>query len=235
MSGQIQVTFKNFTLADVAANLPSAKKGKLGVCKPPGPLEERLIRAGLEGVAVAVPSRAPRIKSLLGLLSPPSPVMKVLGSVPGLKVHLPSPDFTIAVGFVGSAGAGLSAGAGGGIYFWNKSPSGEVGLFGSISVGIITNAGVSAGDSFAFLFDKAPTVLRGDIITLEVDVEIPPVTVGGQLFLTAPPVSLWPPALTGAWTPEIVGVGFQVTVGVSALPINIAVTPSRTWIRPLTP
>ena len=78
-------------------------------------------------------------------------------------------------------------------------------------------------------------MLAGDLIALEVDVEIGPVTVGGQIFLTAPPVSLWPPALTGIWMPEIVGVGFTVTAGVSALPVSIAVMPSRTWIQPITP
>ncbi len=235
MPGQINVTFKNFTLANVTANLPSAKKGIMPARKPPGALEETLIKTGLQGIAAVSPSRAPRITSLLSLLTPPPAVMKVFGAVPGLTIRSPSPDFTIAVGFVASAGAGVSSGLGGGIYFWNKRPSGEVGLFGSISIGVITNVGISAGDSFAFLFGTAPSVLAGDIIALEVDVEIPPVTVGGQIFLSAPPVSLWPPALTGTWTPEIVGVGFQVTAGISALPVNIAVTPSRTWIKPLTP
>lgn len=229
MPGQINVTFKNFTLANVTASLPSAKKGTMPVRKPPGAVEETLIKTSLQGIATALlPGHAPRITSLLGLLTPPLAAIKIFGTVPGMKIRSPSPDFTIAVGHV----AWVSAGSGGGVYFWNKRPSGEVGLFGSISLGNMANImGAVAGDSFVFLFDKAPVVLAGDIIALEVIMEIPPVTVGGQMFITAPPVSLWPPALTGTWTPEIIGVGFQVAIGISALPVNITVTPSRAWIH----
>ncbi|MBA2379897.1 MAG: hypothetical protein H0V76_10040 [Blastocatellia bacterium] len=69
---------------------------------------------------------------------------------------------------------------------------------------MITNIGFSAGDSLTYLFGSASSVLTGDTITLGVDIDIPPFTVGGQIFLTAPPVSLWPPALSGIWVPEIV-------------------------------
>jgi hypothetical protein len=161
-------------------------------------------------------------------------MMTIAGMVGSIPIRRSS-DFTITAGFTASAGAVVSVGAGAGVYFWNKSPNGEVGLYGSLSVGLISNIGAGAGDAFAYLFDKAPTVLAGDIIALEVDIDIPPVTVGGQIFMTAPPVSIWPPALTGTWTPEIVGVGFVVTAGVSALPVSVAVTPSRTWIQPITP
>lgn len=235
MPGQLTVTFKGFTDANVLLNLPSAKKAKLPNAKPPGSIEETLIKTALGGVSIVSPSRGSRISSLLALMSPPSAAMKVLGTVSKLPIRSPVPDFTIAVGFIASAGAGVSAGLGGGVYFWNKKPSGEVGLFGSLSIGAISNIGISAGDSFAYLFGSASSVLAGDIITLEVDVEIPPITVGGQIFLTAPPATLFPPTLTGTWIPEIVGVGFTLTAGISVLPINIAVTPSRTWIKPLTP
>jgi hypothetical protein len=158
--------------------------------------------------------------------------MSIIGTVSSLRIRRTT-DFTIAVGYVAQVAAGVSAGLGGGVYFWNKRPRGEVGFFGSISLGVITNIGFGAGDSFAYLFDAAGTVLAGDLIALEVDVEIGPVTVGGQIFMTAPPVTLWPPAITGPWVPEIVGVGFQVTAGISVAPVAIAVTPSRTWIRPI--
>lgn len=146
-----------------------------------------------------------------------------------------SANFTIAVGLVASAGAGVAAGMGAGIYFWNKSPRGQIGLFGSISVGVITNIGFGAGDSFAYMFDSAPAALAGDAITLEVSVEVGPVSIAGQMFLTAPPVTLWPPTITGPWVPEIIGVGFTLTAGISVAPVHIAVMPARTWIRPLTP
>lgn len=232
MSGQINVTFKGFTSADIKANLHLSKKARMPTRKPPSGLDETLIKAGLKTVAAVSSKRAPRIHGLLSLLTPPPAVMSIIGTLPGIKIRSPSPDFTIAVGFVATAGAIVSGGLGGGVYFWNKRPHGEVGLFGSISIGVITNIGASAGDSFAYLFGTAPGVLAGDIIALEVEVEIPPVTVGGQIFLTAPIPS---PAAIASWTPEIVGVGFQVTAGVSALPVNVAVTPSRTWIKPLFP
>lgn len=234
MSGQIAVTFRGFNNQNVAANLPRSVKVSTPSRSSPGPIEETLIKAGLEAVALASSRRAPTIRSLLSLMTPPRAMMTIAGMVGSIPIRR-SADFTIAAGFTASAGAVVSVGAGAGVYFWNKTPSGEVGLYGSLSVGLISNIGASAGDAFAYLFDKAPTVLAGDLIALEVDIDIPPVTVGGQIIMTAPPVSLWPPALTGTWTPEIVGVGFVVTAGVSALPVSVAVTPSRTWIQPITP
>ena len=230
MPGQITVTFRGFTDANVAINLPRSQRSKLPLRKAPGTVEETIIRTGLEGAALA----SARIRSLLAFMAPPPVVANIIGAVSRIPIRR-SPDFTIAVGYVAQVAAGVSAGLGGGVYYWNKRPRGEVGLYGSISVGLITNIGFGAGDAFAYLFDAAPTVLAGDIIALEVDVEIGPVTVGGQIFMTAPPVSLWPPALTGPWVPEILGVGFQVTAGISVAPVAIAVTPSRTWIRPLFP
>jgi hypothetical protein len=234
MPGQITVTFRGFTDQNFAANLPRSVKVSVPSRSTPGPIEETLIKSSLEGVAMVSSRRAPTIRSLLALMAPPPAVMRILGAVGSIPIRR-TRDFTITAGFTASAGAVASVGAGAGIYFWNKTPSGEVGLYGSLSVGLISNIGAGAGDAFAYLFDKAPTVLAGDIIALEVSVEIGPVSVAGQLFMTAPPVSLWPPALTGPWVPEIVGVGFTVTAGVSALPVSIAVTPSRTWILPITP
>jgi hypothetical protein len=228
MPGQITVTFRGFTDPMVAANLPLSVKTKIPNAKRPGPMEETLLRTGLEAAALG----STRVASLLSLIAPPTAMMRIIGAVGSLPIRRTS-DFTIAVGYVAQAAAGISAGLGGGVYYWNKRPSGEVGLFGTVSIGAITNIGFGAGDSFAYMFDAAGTVLAGDLIGLEVDVEIGPVTVGGQMFLTAPPVTLWPPTVTGPWVPEVVGVGFQVTAGISVSPVAIAVSPSRTWIRPI--
>lgn len=230
MPGQISVTFRGFTDANVLINLPRAQKAKLPHRKPPSSIEESLVRTGLEGASLV----SPRIRSLLDLFAPPPVIANIVGTVSRIPIRK-SPDFTVAVGFIAQAGAGVSAGLGGGVYFWNKRPRSEVGLYGSVSVGAVTNIGFGAGDSFAYLFDAAPKVLAGDIIALEVDVEVGPVTVGGQIFMSAPPVTLWPPALTGPWVPEILGVGFTLTAGISLAPVSIAVTPSRTWIKPLFP
>jgi len=230
MPGQVSVEFRGFTDELLALNLPRAKKITIPRQKPPGPIEESLIRTGVEGLALG----STRIRSLLDLLEPPPFSSRIRGLVGRLPIRR-SPDFTIAVGLVASAGIGVGAGVGAGIYFWNKSPRGELGLFGSFSIGMITNAGVGGGDSFAYMFDSAPAALAGDAITLEVSVEIGPLSVAGQLFMSAPPVTLWPPSLTGPWVPEVIGVGFTLTAGISFLPVHIAVMPTRTWIRPLTP
>lgn len=230
MPGQITVTFRGFTDENVALNLPRSQRAKLPPRSAPSSIEETLLRTALEAAALA----STRIRSLLALMASPPAVASIVGTVSRIRIRR-TPDFTIAVGYVAQVSAGMSAGLGGGMYYWNKRPRGEIGLYGTVSVGVITNIGFGAGDSFAYLFDAAPTVLAGDIIALEVDVEIGPVTVGGQIFMSAPPVTLWPPTLTGPWVPEILGVGFQVTAGISVSPLAIAVTPSRTWIRPIFP
>jgi hypothetical protein len=228
MPGQVTVTFRGFTDQLVAANLPRSVRTQLPRSSPPGPMEERLLRAALGAAAVG----STRVASLLALIAPTPFTASIVGAVSSLRIRR-TPDFTIAVGYVAQAAAGIAAGLGGGVYYWNKRPSGEVGLYGSVSIGALTNIGFGAGDSFAYLFDAAGTVLAGDLIGLEVDVEIGPVTVGGQLFMTAPPATIWPPALTGPWVPEIVGVGFTLTAGISVSPVAIGVMPSRTWIRPI--
>lgn len=230
MPGQVTVEFRGFTDERVALNLPRARRTTIPKQKTPGSIEESLIRTGVEGLALG----STRIRSLLDLLSPPPFSARIAGMVSRLPIRR-SPNFTIAVGLVASAGAGVAAGMGAGIYFWNKSPRGQIGLFGSLSVGMMTNVGFGAGDSFAYMFDSAPAALAGDAITLEVSVEIGPLSVAGQMFLTAPPVTLWPPALTGPWVPEVIGVGFTLTAGISISPVHIAVMPARTWIHPLTP
>lgn len=234
MPGEITVAFRGFNDANFAANLPRAVKTTVPKHKPPGAIEESIIKNSLEGVAMVSPKRAPTIHSLLSLMSPPQALMKIIGAVGRIPIRRTS-NFTITAGFTASAAAYAAIGAGAGVYFWNKSPRGEVGIYGSLSVGMITNFGFGAGDAFAYLFDSAPSVLAGDAIALEVDVELGPITVGGQLFMTAPPVSLSSLSMTGPWVPEIIGVGFTVTAGISVLPVNIAVMPTRTWIQPLTP
>jgi len=230
MPGQIKITFKNFTTIDFS----TAKKVKLPGKKSSLPGEETLLRAGV-GALAEVSSRKKMWKSALDLASPPPGALSILGSIPSMKIRSGKPDFTLAVGGSLSAGGGaMNVASGAGVYFWNKSPSGEIGLYGSISIGVITNLGVSLGDSIAYLFGKPGDVLAGDSITLSVDIGIDVVTLTGSLILTAPPATLWPPAITGAWTPEVIGIGFGLSVGMSALPADISVMPGRTWVKPIT-
>lgn len=230
MPGQVKITFKNFTYVDFS----TAKKLKLPAKKSNLPGEETLLRAGVSAVS-QVSSRKKLWNSALDMASAPPGALSILGSIPNLKIRSGKPDFTIAVGSAITAGGGaMNVSSGAGVYFWNKSPSGEIGLYGSVSIGVITNLGASFGDSIAYLFGKPSDVLAGDSITLSVDVGIDIVTLTGSLILSAPPATLWPPAITGAWTPEVIGLAFGLSVGISALPADISVMPGRTWIKPVT-
>ncbi len=230
MPGQIRVNFKNFWGLDTTKMVKTKLPGASG-----GGFTDALLRTGISTVAGAA-KRGQMLKDSLGMISPPSGSLSLLGSIPGVKFRSPSPDFTIAVGYTASAGAVVNVGGGAGVYFWNKKPSGEVGLYGSLSVGMVTNVGASIGDQICLLFGPAGSVLAGDSITLAVEIEIGVVSVGGQLILSAPPVSAgWPPTIGSGWTPEVIGIGVTMSMGISALPVSYSVMPGRTWTKPLTP
>ena len=232
MPGQFRVTFRNFRGLDLA----HARKAPMPRVNPNSLGEETVLRTALEGAA-AVSSRGGLLRSLLNIATAPVATMSIAGSIPGARIRSPIPDFTVAESIASTTGAIVSYGLDGGIYYWNKSPRGEVGLFGSISMGLVTNIGSSLGIQVALMFGSAPSVLAGDCVTVSVDVGIDVVTVSGFLVLSAPPGGVWPPSptmLTG-WTPDIIGVGFGVSVGFSVLPVDISVMPSRTWIRPFDP
>jgi hypothetical protein len=231
MPGQIRINFRNFTALDLSqarkASIPQASRNSWG--------EETVLRDGLKGIATISPRRrgTSTINDLLNIATPPTGSIAVTGTVPGAVIRPRGLDFTVTFGPSASAGAGTALGASGGVYFWNRKPDGEVGLFGSMSIGIISNLGFSVGDAVTYLFGPAPTVLAGDAIVVSVDVGIDVATVSGLLVLNAPPGTIWPPRVTGTWTPEIIGVGFAVSVGLSALPVDVSVMPSRTWIKPI--
>ena len=133
-----------------------------------------------------------------------------------------------------SGGAVITAGLGAGVYVWIKRPRPELGLYGSLSVGAMTNIGFGAGGCVPLMFGPAPSVLAGNCIALEVDIGIDIATVSGLIYLSAPTVtSAWPPVVSPGWTPQIIGIDFQLTAGMSVLPANYAVSASRTWIRPV--
>jgi hypothetical protein len=231
MPGQIRITFRNFTGLDfsgaIKVPLAKAKTNVIG--------EETILRGAIDGLG-ALSNTGQRLRGEKALIAAPSPVMTIVGSIPKVRIRSPSPDFTIADGVTASAGAVAAVGSGGGIYFWNKRPDGEVGLYGSISAGLISNLGVSAGVQIAFMFGKAPDVLGGDSIALSVDIGIDIATVTGSLILNAPPGGVWPPSPTmfAGWIPEVIGIAFGLSVGVSALPVDYSVMPGRTWLKPIT-
>lgn len=231
MPGQIRVTFRNFTGLDFS----DARKARLA--RPKGNVlgEETILRGAIDGLG-AVSNTGRRLSSEKALLAAPSPVMTIAGSIPKARIRSPFPDFTIADGVAASAGSVAAVGLGGGIYFWNKKPDGEVGLYGSISAGVISNLGASVGVQLALMFGKAPDVLGGDSIAISVDIGIDIATVTGSLIVNAPPGGVWPlsPTMFAGWVPEVIGISFGLSVGVSALPVDYSVMPGRTWLKPIT-
>lgn len=227
MPAQIRITFKNFNSLD----LSSAKKVRLPPKKTNVWGEETMLRNTLKITPRRIGSRL--FDDLLDVATPPTAKLNLAGTVPGAVLPSAVTDFTVTFGPTATAGAGTALGASGGIYFWNKTPGGEVGFFGSMSIGVLANVGFGVGDAITYLFGPAPTVLAGDAIVISIDAGIDVATVSGLLILDAPAGTLWPPALTGTWTPRIIGVGFGVSVGLSVLPVDVSVMPSRTWIKPL--
>jgi hypothetical protein len=231
MPGQVRITFKNFKGLD----LSGARKISVPRQRPNWPGEEEVRRYTLQILAQRPESGL--LRKLLEMMTPPLGMVIVSGTIPGVRIRLPMPDYTITDGVSGSAGAVANFSAGGGLYFWNKRPDGEIGIYGSLSAGLITNIGASVGVQLGFLFGKAPDVLAGDSIVVSVDVEIVAATVTGMLVLNTPPGGIWPitPAALSTWTPEVIGIGFGLSVGLSALPADISVMPSHTWTHSIDP
>jgi hypothetical protein len=227
---QVSVNFGRLTDADIAANIGRAVRPAKGRRSAPGFGQQTLIRGAIEALSTISPARAGLLPSLATMASRSASISYIAG--PALSV-LRGGEFTVAEGFVGSGGAGLTAGLGAGVYAWMKRPGAELGLYGSISVGYMTNIGFGAGACVSLMFGPAPAVLGGDSIALEVDIGIDVITVSGLIYLSAPSVtSVWPPVIGPGYSPQVIGVGFQVTAGMSILPANIAVSASRTWLRP---
>lgn len=230
MPGDLRVEFRNFWGLAPSQLRPARLPGASG-----GDFQDALLRRAIDHVS-GVARRGPLLRDSLNMINPPHGRITLSGIIPDVRIRSPHPDFTIAAGITGSAGAGVNIGGGAGVYFWNKRPTGEVGLYGSLSAGMITNFAASLGDQLCLMFGPAGTVLRGDSITIGVDIGIGIASVGGILILSAPPVTLgWPPAIGGPWMPEVIGIGMTLTAGVSALPVSYTVMPGRTWIKPLTP
>jgi hypothetical protein len=208
MPGQVRITFNNFQGLD----LSRAVKQSIPTQRTNLPEEESVLRAALNVAA------SPRslLRSLLDMITAPLGSVSVSGVIPGVKIRSPSPDFTISDGLGAQAGAFVNFGAGGGVYFWNKRPDGEVGLYGTLSPGLITNIAASVGVQLGFLFGKAADTLGGDSIVVSLDVDIGGGTIAGMIILTPPAGGMWPPtgAALAAWKPEVEGIGLGLSVGV---------------------
>jgi hypothetical protein len=229
MPGQISINFRNFWGLDPNKFERAQSPGRSG-----GSFQDSVLRGAI-GTLAGTARRGPLLRSALSMITPPFGSISLSGIIPGVAIRSPWPDHTLTAGITAAGGAGVNFGGGAGFYFWNKRPGGEVGFYGGLSMGMITNIGASIGDQLCILFGPAGTVLAGDSITVAVDIDIVVAGVSGMLILSAPPVALgWPPTLTGPWRPEVIGIGMALSVGISALPVDISVMPGRTWIKPIT-
>ncbi len=238
MPEPIRVRFRNFTGLDFG----TARRCPLPTVKPSSTGEETLLRGAIGGLSAAGNRKGQLLENTLDRCEG-GPGLSITGTIPGAVIPS-SRDFTITEALVISAGAGAAIGGGAGVYFWRKSPGFELGLFGSLSVGLLTNLGVSGGVQVGYFFGPAPSTLGGDSIELSVSVDIGPASMGGSLFVSAPPGGFTPPAgtslsswlsglaaRTSSWRPQIIGIAYTVSVGVSVLPVDVAVMPGRTWTR----
>lgn len=228
---QVTVNFGTLTDNDIAANIGRSMRVSKGRRSTPGFGQQTLIRGAIDALAAISPTRAGLLPSLAAMATTSASIRYM--AAPALSV-LRGGEFTVAEGVVASAGAAITAGLGAGVYAWIKRPGAELGLYGSVSVGAMTNIGFGVGACVSLMFGAAPAVLGGDSIALEVDIGIDVMTVSGLLYLSAPSVtSVWPPVIGPGYSPQVIGIGFQLTAGMSVLPANYAVSASRTWLRPM--
>ncbi|MBL8308927.1 MAG: hypothetical protein JNL19_00750 [Burkholderiales bacterium] len=189
--------------------------------RPPAMGSETVLEGALRAYAATGATGAGIVRDALAFSESPTTSVAFVGSIRRAPVR-PHRDWTIAVGPSVSAAAGAGAGFSGGLYFWNKTPSGEIGFFGSASFVAMTNIGASVVGQGTYYFGSAPDCLAGTSLVVGIDVGPPGriITGGGYLVFSPNPV-------------QLIGISFALGVGVSALPVNLNVQLSRTWIRPI--
>ena len=180
---------------------------------------ETALEAALGAYCAMGMTGAPIIRECLGFSHNPGVPLTFVGSIRKAPVR-PHRDWTIALGPSVSAAAGGGGAASGGLYFWNKPPTGEIGLFGSLSVVSVTNVGVSLVGQGTYYFGSAPDCLAGTSLVVGVDVGGKVITGGAYLVFSTSPAAL-------------IGISFALGVGASMLPVDFTVQLSKTWIKPL--
>jgi hypothetical protein len=239
MPEPFRINFRGFTGLDFS----DARRCQGSRAGSPLPGESSLIRAGISAAAAAGNNKGRLLANGLERCEG-GPGLIISGTIPGARIP-PTREWTIAEGLTAGVGAGVGISYGAGIYMWCQNPGLELGLYGSFAAGLITNLGAGGGVQYAYMFGPAPSVLAGDSIAISVSVDAGFMSLGGTLYLSAPPGGVTPPAGSGgsisAWlttlaslgtyTPQVIGVGYQATVGVSVLPADISIMPGRTWTR----
>ncbi|MGO9228260.1 MAG: hypothetical protein ACLQKA_03480 [Bryobacteraceae bacterium] len=200
-------------------DLSQARRARLPARQAPAFGEQTALRAGLTAIAAAGRPNSGAIEDLLAAQDASSVPVDLVGGIRGTS-RPSSSDLTLALGETASAGAVISLSMGGGVYIW--IPKREIGLYGSVGVGLVTNAGFSGGIQVTVLFGPAPVYLGGESLAVGVEFSFPGLKVigfGGFLLFS----STW----------ELRGFSYAMTGGLSAFPVDVTVQTSMTGLRPL--
>ncbi len=256
MTRPLRINFQGFSAVDFSSARPLRLPGRT----PPEFGEETIVKTAIASLAASGNRKAKIMSDALDAAASGMPIV-FTGTMPGVA-RIPTVEWTIADSLSITVAAGAAMSLGNGVYFWNKSVGFEVGFFGSVGLGVVTNISASVGDQLAILFGPAPRVLAGDSITVSVDMTCGSATVTGFLIFSAPPggfaailaamarKAMHPPsspsplfvASPGAYllatsipgyVPVLIGLGIGVSGGPSALPLDISVMPSTTALTPM--
>jgi hypothetical protein len=192
-------------------------KKKVIMPKPQSQLpgEETLLESAVKIYSELDKPYAKVLGEMLDFTKPPTGKVTTVGKPKGFLVPPPGKDITLTLGPSATAGAGVSIGISGGIFFSTASP--HVGLYGSIDYGIVTDIGAAFVGQVMILFGSSTAMLKGPpTILVGVNVAGPKVIAASGFLVyheTSP-----------AWT--LVGVGFSLGVGASVLPVSVFVTKS---------
>jgi hypothetical protein len=198
--------------------LQIGRRAAISPYRPPTTGSETALEMALRAYCATGFSGAPILRECLDFRRNPGAATSFIGSIRRAPVR-PHRDWTIAAGPSLSGFAGAVVSASGGVYFWNKPPSGQIGLYGSLSFGSVTNVGVSLVGQITYYFGSAPACLAGTSLVVGVDIGGKVITGGGYLIFSTSPA-------------ELIGISFALGVGASMLPVDFTVQLSRTWITP---
>ena len=207
-------------IADLDPADKRLKKTRVIMPKPQkqSSLEETMLESALRIFSTIDFPLSPLVGDCLDFKSNPKRDIKPLGALKHMTVRPhASPIKTVAVGPSGSAGLGVSLGISAGFFFASTSP--HVGLYGSIDVGVITNATASVVVQLMLCWAPQNLVFNGPpVILIGVNVSIPggSATAGGFIMC----FERIPNPL------EVFGVGFQAGVGMSVLPVDLFMSKS---------
>jgi hypothetical protein len=203
---------------------------KLGTVVRPGPRRRKnsVERAAmLAAMEVAKPFR-PRLGGPLEVLefSLHPPTISVVTSPTVAIAASASPDLTLALGWMGSAGWIAEVAAEGGVY---GSTTLEFGVFDTLGFVLGLATGVSVGVEYTLVFGP-PSDFAGLFIAFQASIgpkELGGLAIGGSLLFAVGPPTAAGPSLT------FKGLTLNGTFGWSALPVSLSVEWSNTRLKPL--